>query len=41
MDGQMDRQMDDIDFLRRCPTNVERPKRKVIHNYFPNTGLQK
>ena len=24
-DGQTDRQMDESDFIRRCPTNVEHP----------------
>ena len=29
-DGQTDRQMDESDFIGRCPTNVERPTRNFL-----------
>ena len=40
MDGRTDgqteggtyRQMDESDFIERCPTNVERPTRMLLHN---------
>ena len=35
-DGQTEggtyRQMDESDFIKRCPTNVERPTRMLLHN---------
>ena len=29
-DGQTDRQMDESNFIGRCPTNVERPTRNFL-----------
>ena len=33
-DGQTDGQMDENDFIRRCPTNVERPIVEIVDNFL-------
>ena len=39
--GQTDRQTDESDFVRRCPTNAERPKSKIFsYENLNNSAIQ-